>query len=153
MRHKMAGRGGGGNGLCHTDPLLSSAPGSPMPDAPAPRPLVTPAQFDEVLAAPLALVYKHSNRCPISTSAMHEVQALLEKRPDAPVWIVDVNVQRALSREVADRTGVTHESPQAILLSHGEVLWDASHFDVRADALARELDAAGEEARGAAGLG
>lgn len=146
----MARQAGGGNGLCHKDPLPPSALVALMPDSPAPRPLVTTVQLDDVLAAPLALVYKHSNRCPISTAALHEVQALLEERPDAPVWIVDVNAQRALSREVADRTGVTHESPQAILLSNGEVLYDASHFDVKADALARELDAAGEEARGAA---
>ncbi len=117
-----------------------------MPDSPAPRPIVTADQLDEVLAAPLALVYKHSNRCPISAAAMQEVHALLHERPDAPVWIVDVNVQRALSREVADRTGVAHESPQAILLSNGEVLYEASHFDVKADDLARELDAAGQEA-------
>ncbi len=124
-----------------------------MTDSPAPRPIAGPAQLDDVLAAPLALVYKHSTRCPIAAAAMQEVRQLLEERPDAPVWIVDVNVQRALSREVADRTGVTHESPQAILLANGEVLYDASHFDVKADELARELDAAGEErgeARGAA---
>jgi bacillithiol system protein YtxJ len=114
--------------------------------APAPRPLARPAQLDEVMAAPLALVYKHSNRCPISLAAMQEVDALLQDRPDAPVWIVDVNVQRALSREVAERTGVRHESPQAILLAHGEVLYDASHFEVKADDLARELDAAGQAA-------
>lgn len=116
-----------------------------MTGSPTPRPITSPAQIDDVLAAPLALVYKHSNRCPISAAAMQEVQQLLEERPDAPVWIVEVNTQRALSREVAERTGVTHESPQAILLSNGDVVYDASHFDVRADALARELDAAGEE--------
>lgn len=121
-----------------------------MTDSPAPRPLVTPEQVDDVLAAPLALVYKHSNRCPISAAAMQEVQQLLDDRPDAPIWIVDVNVQRALSREIADRTGVLHESPQAILLANGDVLYDVSHFDVKADDLARELDAAGEEARGTA---
>ena len=76
------------------------------------------------------------------------MQELLQERPDAPVWIVDVNVQRSLSREVADRTGIAHESPQAILLTNGEVVYDVSHFDIKADDLARELDAAGEEARG-----
>ncbi len=121
-----------------------------MTDSPAPRPLVTPEQLDEVLAAPLALVYKHSNRCPISAAAMQEVRQLLDDRPDAPVWIVDVNVQRALSREIADRTGVVHESPQAILLANGEVLYDIYHFEIKADDLARELDTAGKEAGEAA---
>lgn len=111
------------------------------------QPLVTPDQLDAVMAAPVALVYKHSTRCPVSTAAYHEVQQLLRERPDAPVWIVDVIVQRRLSQEVAARTGVQHESPQAILLAGGEVVWDGSHFDVRADTLTRELDAAEAEAR------
>ena len=51
-----------------------------MPDAPAPRPLVTPAQLDEALAAPLALVYKHSNLCPISTAA-HLARPILTLKP------------------------------------------------------------------------
>jgi len=113
------------------------------------QPLVTPAQLDAVLRQPVALVYKHSTRCPISTIAHQEVEQLVRERPDAPVWIVDVIVQRALSRTVADRTGVEHESPQVILLAGGEVVYEASHFGVRADDLARELEAAEAEARGA----
>lgn len=112
------------------------------------QPLVTSAQLDAVLRAPVALVYKHSTRCPVASVAYQEVQELLRQRPEAPVWIVDVIVQRALSREVAERTGVVHESPQAIVLLDGEVVFDASHFGVRADDLARELDAAESEARG-----
>lgn len=114
------------------------------------HPLVTPDQLDQVMTAPVALVYKHSTRCPVSSMAMQEMQRLVRERPDAPVWIVDVIVQRRLSGEVAERTGVQHESPQVLLLAWGEVLYDASHFEVRADDLARELDAAEAEARGAA---
>jgi len=112
------------------------------------QPLVTTDQLDQVMAAPIALVYKHSTRCPVSTAAMHEMQQLVRDRPDSPVWIVDVIVQRRLSAELAERTGVEHESPQVILLAGGAVVYDASHFRVRADDLARELDAAAEEARG-----
>ncbi|HEY0776543.1 MAG TPA: bacillithiol system redox-active protein YtxJ [Gemmatirosa sp.] len=120
-----------------------------MADLPAPRPLTSPDQLDDVFGAPLALVYKHSTSCPIAAAAIVEVRQLLQDRPDAPVWIVDVNAKRALSRDIADRTGITHESPQAILLARGEVVYDASHFDIKVDDLERELDAAGEAARGA----
>jgi bacillithiol system protein YtxJ len=111
------------------------------------QPITSSAQLDAVMAAPVALVYKHSTRCPVSTAAYHEVQELLRERPDAPVWMVDVIAQRRLSLEVEGRTGVVHESPQAIVLAGGEVLWDGSHFDVRADVLARELDQAVAAAR------
>jgi bacillithiol system protein YtxJ len=106
------------------------------------EPLVTAAQLDAALRAPVALLFKHSTRCPVSSMAYEEVRRLLGDRPEAPVWIVDVIARRSLSREVAARTGVEHESPQVILLAGGEVVYDASHFEVRAEALARELDAA-----------
>ncbi len=119
-----------------------------MADSPAPRPLTAPNQLDDVFGAPLALVYKHSTRCPIAAAAVVEVRRLLQDRPDAPVWIVDVNAQRTLSRDIAERAGVTHESPQAILLANGRVLYEASHFDIKADELERELDGAAQGARG-----
>ncbi len=112
------------------------------------QPLVTAAQLDAVLRAPVAVLFKHSPRCPISWAAHQEVRELLAARPDAPVWLVDVIVQRGLSREVAERTGVVHQSPQVLVLGAGEVLYDASHFEVQAGDLARELDAARAELAG-----
>lgn len=42
---------------------------------------------------------------------------------------------RPLSLAVAERTGVTHESPQVILLSGGRPSWHVSHRGVTAAAL------------------
>lgn len=106
------------------------------------QPLTSPADFDALLEAPVALVYKHSTRCPISLLALDEVEALLQERPDTPVYVVDVVEQRPLSQHVAARTGVRHHSPQAILLVDGAPVWSASHFDVRADTMRRKLEAA-----------
>ena len=39
----------------------------------------------------------------------------------------DVVEQRELSRMAAARTGIVHESPQAIRLVRGRPLWNASH--------------------------
>lgn len=41
-------------------------------------------------------------------------------------WI-DVVDQRPLSQGVARRTGVRHESPQALLFTGGRCVWHASH--------------------------
>ena len=48
-----------------------------------------------------------------------------------------VIVQRAseLSRRVAEQTGIQHESPQAIVLRNGGVVWSASHFDITTEAV------------------
>jgi bacillithiol system protein YtxJ len=57
----------------------------------------------------------------------------------SPVSILVVQERRDLSREVAARTGVPHESPQALVLRNGEAVWSASHFEVTADAVEQAL--------------
>jgi bacillithiol system protein YtxJ len=84
---------------------------------------------------PWALVFKHSTRCPVSTTAHREVAEFRRRRPAAAVYVVHVVEQRDLSRTVAERTGVRHESPQAIVLAAGSVIWSDSHEGVTADAL------------------
>jgi bacillithiol system protein YtxJ len=84
---------------------------------------------------PWALVFKHSTRCPVSTAAHREVVRFRSLRPEAAVYVVHVVEQRDLSKAVAQRTGIRHESPQAIVLAGGSVLWSDSHEGVTADAL------------------
>lgn len=89
--------------------------------------------LDEAVArshdAPVVL-FKHSLTCPISAAAYREMTQL-----SADVGIVVVQRARDVSREVAERTGVEHESPQALVLRNGEVVWSASHWSVTADAV------------------
>jgi bacillithiol system protein YtxJ len=61
-------------------------------------------------------------------------------RVEREVALVVVQKARDLSREVETRTGVRHESPQALILRDGAVVWSASHWNVTADAVARALD-------------
>ena len=48
------------------------------------------------------------------------------------VNILEVQSSRDISRELANMTGVRHETPQVIILRDGKAVWNASHFDVRA---------------------
>ena len=83
------------------------------------HPLTTSTDFEALLDAPVALVYKHSTRCPIAGIALEEVELLSSLRPELPIHVVDVIRDRPLSRQVAERVGITHHSPQAILLVQG----------------------------------
>ena len=49
--------------------------------------------------------------------------------------LIDVRAHPAMADEVERRTGVGHESPQAILLDDGRAVWSASHADVTAAAI------------------
>jgi bacillithiol system protein YtxJ len=74
------------------------------------------------------LLFKHSNACPISARAYSQMTAV-----KTPVSIVVVQRSRDLSREVEQRTGVRHETPQALVLRNGRAVWNASHFDITSD--------------------
>jgi bacillithiol system protein YtxJ len=68
------------------------------------------------------------------------VQEFVRRQPEIPIFLVDVLSQRPLSQVVAVRLGIQHESPQAIVLRRGTPCWHASHYDVTAEALAKEVD-------------
>jgi len=103
------------------------------------HPIVTDADLDSLLAAPLAVLYKHSPICPTSDVAYEEMLAF-RQRHAVPVYIVDVIQYRPLSRALAERIGVRHASPQAIILQGGVAAWHRSHYEIQAEAMARALD-------------
>jgi bacillithiol system protein YtxJ len=104
------------------------------------HPIATEADLVLLLAAPLAVLYKHSPICATSGVAYEEMLAF-RRRSAVPVYLVDVIRHRPLSRALAERIGVEHASPQAIILREGVAAWHGSHYDIQADAMAREVDA------------
>jgi bacillithiol system protein YtxJ len=100
----------------------------------------TEADVAIALAQPLAVVYKHSPICPTSGIAYEEIRSLRRLHKDVPVYLVDVVHSRPLSRYISERVGVVHASPQAIILRAGVPAWHGSHFDLRADDMAQQLE-------------
>ena len=96
-------------------------------------------EFDQLLDQtsdrPL-LLFKHSVTCGTSAEALDElIEHLNEDKLDARYAIVTVQSHRELSNAVAKRLGVRHETPQALLIHKGRVVWSASHFRVTAAAM------------------
>ena len=81
------------------------------------------------------IVFKHSNACSISSRAYREMEKV-----EADVNILVVQSARDVSRELANLTGVRHETPQVIVLRDGKAVWNASHFDVQAGAVAEAVE-------------
>jgi bacillithiol system protein YtxJ len=101
--------------------------------------IASEADLAALLAAPLAVLYKHSPICPTSGFAYEEMLAFRRLR-GVPVYLVDVIKHRPLSRALAERIGVAHASPQAIILRDGVATWHRSHFDIQAEAMTRVVD-------------
>lgn len=90
--------------------------------------------FAESNEKPVVL-FKHSVTCPISSGVYSEVSEV-----EADVNIVIVQTARHVSNEIAGRTGVRHESPQAIVLKNGKAVYHASHYDITAEDVERILN-------------
>ena len=99
------------------------------------RPVQDEQDLARAFEEPWAVVFKHSTRCPVSSVAHRQVAAFRRRHPEAAVYVVHVVEQPSLSGTVAERTGVRHESPQAMVLVNGKVVWTDSHEGVTTDAL------------------
>ena len=82
------------------------------------------------------LLFKHSLTCPISSRAYQEFQTYLEA-PDSRVGynLITVQTAREVSGSAAEKLGVTHQSPQVILVHKGESVWVASHYAITSDSI------------------
>lgn len=84
------------------------------------------------------VIFKHSLTCPVSSAALREYQRFLEERPDddtVDYHLIEIQKHREVSAEVTSRSGVRHESPQALFFKSGKVSWNASHWSITADSL------------------
>ena len=91
------------------------------------------------------LLFKHSYSCGTSAEALDELVEHLNAAvaaagiPDPRYAMVTVQTHREVSNAVSSRLGVRHETPQALLVRDGRVVWSASHFRVTADAVQKAL--------------
>ena len=97
-------------------------------------------QLDELLtesAGQPLLLFKHSYSCGISAEALDElVDHLNSDRPGTVRYaMVTVQTHREVSNAVSARLGIRHETPQALIVRDGRVVWTASHFRVTAKAV------------------
>ncbi|MGN6494348.1 MAG: bacillithiol system redox-active protein YtxJ [Agriterribacter sp.] len=102
--------------------------------------LTTEDQWNALLEASYTkpqLVYKHSTRCSISAVAKSRLE-----RAAAPEGVdfhyLDLISYRSLSNKIAEDTGVTHESPQVILIRNGKSVYNESHGAIMMDEIVDE---------------
>jgi bacillithiol system protein YtxJ len=93
----------------------------------SPQQLPEDASLQSLLASAHLLLFKHSPSCPISARAFFEYRGFCDAHPQVNTLWLHVIDQRSASLHIAEATGVTHESPQALWIQDGEVRWHASH--------------------------
>ncbi|MDQ2843122.1 MAG: thioredoxin family protein [Acidobacteriota bacterium] len=97
--------------------------------------LKTVEDCDAALAQPLVILFKHSLSCPVSEIAKEAVSSYQEAELGAPVFMLHVQ-RRDLAQYVATATGVTHASPQIIVIRNGDFVGTLSHYGITSNAIA-----------------
>jgi monothiol bacilliredoxin len=107
-------------------------------------PLVDVQSLDAAIAESRerpVLLFKHSRYCGVSCEALDELHSHIETQGQSAVSykMITVQTHRPVSDAAAQRLGLRHETPQAILLRDGKVIWNASHFRITAAQLDQAL--------------
>src|SRR5665213_415553 len=83
------------------------------------------------------IIFKHSTRCGTSSMVKNRLD-----RKEAPTginfYLLDLIRHRNISNKIASEFGVTHQSPQVLVINHGECIYNESHSGIIFD----EIEAA-----------
>ncbi|MFH6971517.1 bacillithiol system redox-active protein YtxJ [Flavobacterium petrolei] len=99
-------------------------------------------QLNEIIAAsnekPVA-IFKHSTRCSVSRMALKQFENEFNSSDKVTPYFLDLIAHRDISNEIASRFGVTHQSPQLILIKEGKAVYNVSHSDIDAEELGTKV--------------
>jgi bacillithiol system protein YtxJ len=103
--------------------------------------LTSLADLDAALAGQKGTIvlYKHSTQCGMCDGAIAEIKAFLTAHPSPTFYYLDLLEHRDVSNAIAQRLGVKHESPQAIVLKDGKVTSVLNHRAISAASLDKVL--------------
>lgn len=101
--------------------------------------ITDPSQIDPIIETSKQkpqLIYKHSHRCSVCFVSKGDLEMAADDIKEyADMHLVNVVRSREASNEIASELDVRHESPQAILIDKGEVVWHGSHGGIDADVI------------------
>jgi bacillithiol system protein YtxJ len=88
------------------------------------------------------LLFKHSTTCSISRAALNRLERNWKNEDDSTIksYYLDLLYYRNLSREIAERFEVEHQSPQVLILYHEKAIYACSHFDIDYATIKREIE-------------
>jgi bacillithiol system protein YtxJ len=92
--------------------------------------LTSEAQIDQLIsesAEKPVLIFKHSTRCSISSMSLDRLLRNWKEEDSAQITPYYLDL---ISDLVAQRFGISHESPQVLLLKDGKVTYHESHYGI-----------------------
>lgn len=93
---------------------------------------LVPESLSEIVeesSAHPVIIFKYSNECGTSDMLKDELEKMNGKI-SAPIFLVTVQKQPALSEKIERLFEVKHESPQIFVLDKGKVIYTAHHGNI-----------------------
>lgn len=99
-------------------------------------------QLNEIIALsnekPVA-IFKHSTQCSVSRMALKQFENEFNSSDKVTPYFLDLIAHRDISNAIASRFGVTHQSPQLIVVKEGKAIYNVSHSDIDAEELGKKV--------------
>ncbi|MFN3403784.1 MAG: bacillithiol system redox-active protein YtxJ [Cytophagaceae bacterium] len=78
------------------------------------------------------LIFKHSTRCSVSSTALSRLERswVSEEMKNVSPYFLDLLSYRNISNLISETFKINHESPQALLIKDGNVVYHASHLGI-----------------------
>ena len=77
------------------------------------------------------VIFKHSTRCHISKMVLKNFEnEVAHADKEVAYYFLDLIANRSISNKIAEDFGVTHQSPQMIVLENGKAVNNASHQSI-----------------------
>jgi bacillithiol system protein YtxJ len=99
-------------------------------------------QLNQIIAASNekpVVIFKHSTRCSVSRMALKQFENEFNSSDKVTPYFLDLIAHRDISNEIASRFGVTHQSPQLILIKEEKAIYNVSHSDIDAEELGTKV--------------
>lgn len=81
------------------------------------------------------VIFKHSTRCSISRMALKQFENGFDLEGKIVPYFLDLLEYRPISNEIASVFGVTHQSPQILVIRDGISVYNASHDGIQVESL------------------
>jgi bacillithiol system protein YtxJ len=90
------------------------------------------ASLDEESKDKKVLIFKHSTRCSISSTALDRLERNWKEEDSRKIkpYYLDLLAYRSVSNEISSRYKIEHQSPQVLLIQNGICIYHASHLTI-----------------------
>lgn len=88
--------------------------------------------LDKTSFTQAVFIFKHSTSCSISAMALGRIELKWQSEDHLKLkpFFLDLLKYRSVSDEISKRYGVTHQSPQVLMIREGKCIYNASHTDI-----------------------